>query len=66
MNYIIVFLFQSNDALNNESKALKSSKSFFTQLQDNVSSTIKSKINGKKKSISDLSKQESSAKRFKL
>lgn len=58
--------FQGKHTANDENKALKSSKTFFTQLQDNISSTVKSKSMGKKKSATDFSKEESSAKRFKL
>ncbi|XP_031618812.1 U3 small nucleolar ribonucleoprotein protein MPP10 [Contarinia nasturtii] len=57
---------KGKSSTNDENKALKSSKSFFTQLQDNISSTVKSKSLGKKKSRGDLTKDESSAKRFKL
>lgn len=50
-----------------QTNALKSSKAFFTELQDNVTSTLKSKSSqNKKRSNTDLLKHGSSAKRFKL
>lgn len=57
---------QGKNTADDESRALKSSKNFFKQLQDNVT-TVKSKSLGKKKKfVSDSSQHESSAKRFKL
>lgn len=47
-----------------ENWALKSSQNFFSKLQDNVTSAVKSKSSKRNKSASD--QQESSAKRFKL
>lgn len=65
---LIFFLciFQGKKSTNDENKALKSSKSFFTQLQDNATSTNKTKSMGKKKSSTDVLQHETKAKRFKL
>lgn len=59
-----LFFLQTKNTSNDE-KALKSSKAFFTQLQDNANSS-KLKSNNKKKSTTDLSRQEGNAKRLKL
>lgn len=60
----MIMLLQGKDTTYADSKALKSSKNFFTELQDNTS--LKRKSTNKKKLSNDLQTNESSAKRFKL
>lgn len=60
----VILLLQGKNTTYADSKALKSSKSFFTELQDNTS--LKRKSSNKKKLIKDSQTNESSAKRFKL
>lgn len=59
-----IWFFQGQHEVAFDNKALKSSKTFFSHLQDNFSSKTKNEL--KKKSRNDSSKLESNAKRFKL